>query len=281
MPLHESITTYRDEWTTLDGVHYSGYDHPIIMDNAEQSFVEERSRPQMIEIPPQNWVTRQENFPVEFRDGIINGTTPPIEQIQSTFQSTEYIDMETHLRRTMEYLRQNNRYSDIEELKRQLLDKDVVENVKKPKEITNFLPKRNTKLREWSISCRTLKTLLADVARTYAYHDDIILYKFKAIYDSKYKLFRVWNVKTNNVICTVKAVSGKYIIRYRANSHYALMLRHLDNINGNRSIKVIESTNLGLHRGELYDIEYVKEDMEKSLIRFRKSRLNKKLEGRN
>ncbi len=267
----ESSSSYHDGW-----INFNGYDHPIIMDNEEQSFGEDHN-PQIIEIPP---LDREVTSDEEFRYGTVNSITPPIEQIGSTFQSTEYIDMDTHLRRTMEYLRRDGHISAAEEMKR-LLNKDVVENVKKPKEITNFLPKHNTKLKEWSISCRTLKTLLADVARNYGYHDDIILYKFKAIYDSKYKLFRVWNVKTNNVICTVKAVSGKYIIRYRAASHYALMLRYLDNINGNRSIKVIESTNLGLHRGELYDIEELKEDMETSLISFRKSRLNKKLEGRN
>jgi len=121
-------------------------------------------------------------------------------------------------------------------------------------------PRKMNKLKEWSISSRILRGIIDN-----AIHERVSEgYKFRSVYDSRYSMFRIWNVKTQNVVCTVKPniynKNGKElnaIIRYRPNSVYAPMMSALNGIvvdskskySQPRKIISIPSTRLGTHRG--------------------------------
>lgn len=113
----------------------------------------------------------------------------------------------------------------------------------------NVMPKKMNKLKEWSISARALKSVIYYILSHRRSRYD---YKFNSVYDGKYNLYRIWNIATKNVVCTIRInVSHNGVtqafIRYREASHYAPVFSSL-NLQ-KIEIHIIPSKNLGLHRG--------------------------------
>lgn len=107
-----------------------------------------------------------------------------------------------------------------------------------------FMPRKMTKAKEWSISSRALKHVIES-----AIHGrDRYVYKFESIYDNRFRIFRIWNKATQNVVCTVKIIGDKIFIRYRENSYYASTITGYNEWKKDKCI-VIPSTNLAINRG--------------------------------
>lgn len=114
-----------------------------------------------------------------------------------------------------------------------------------PKEV-NVMPKKMSRLKDWSISARALKRVITQAMDMHPRYD----YKFNAVYDQRYDLYRIWNGATNNVVCTVKHAGGKIILRYRENSYYASPMSEFNGMKvRRRTVVAIPSTNLHMHRG--------------------------------
>ena len=116
----------------------------------------------------------------------------------------------------------------------------------------NVMPKHMNKLKEWSISARALRTLINYVVSR---QEDRYEYKFNARYEPRYNIWNIWNYSTRNIICTLKFVGDRIIIRYRHNSYYAPVLQEYNKekmTRGRRLLKVtaLPSVNLHLHRGD-------------------------------
>jgi len=120
-----------------------------------------------------------------------------------------------------------------------------VEESEKPKEV-NLMPRKMSKIKEWSISARALKRVIAAACIGRTRYD----YKFQSVYDERFRIYRIWNGVTQNVVATVKPSdrrrNGKTIIRYRANSHYACAIASMAE---DKNLVVVPSTNLHVHRG--------------------------------
>lgn len=115
-----------------------------------------------------------------------------------------------------------------------------------PEKEVNLMPKKMNKLKEWSISARALKRVIAFASTNRCRYD----YKFSSIYDEHYKLYRIWNVKTKNVICTVKPMNRKIFIRYRQKSVYSPLMSDLDKTEvKNFKFIAIPSDRLAIRRG--------------------------------
>ncbi len=116
-----------------------------------------------------------------------------------------------------------------------------------PKEV-NLMPRKMSKVKEWSISARALKRVIMFAMNERQRYD----YKFNARYDNRFRIFRIWNASTENVVATVKMVGrDKVVIRYRVNSYYASVMESMNGLTTERGKKVIAipSTNLAIHRG--------------------------------
>lgn len=108
-----------------------------------------------------------------------------------------------------------------------------------------LFPKNYNKMKNWSISARALKNVIqANIDGRNRYD-----YKFQSYYDSRYNISRVWNCVTNNVVCSIKRVNNKVIIRYREKSFYSPIMSDFNGSKiGRNKIIAIPSENLGLHR---------------------------------
>lgn len=120
-----------------------------------------------------------------------------------------------------------------------------ISKVKEPKEEkqVNVMPRKMNVIKEWSISARALRRVIQHACRDDSRYD----YKFSAVWDDRYKMFKIWNVKTNNIICTIKKTNDKIVIRYRQNSYYSSVMSTLEN--KNIKIVTIASDKLSIHRG--------------------------------
>lgn len=128
-------------------------------------------------------------------------------------------------------------------------------NMTKEQIIKIVQPRKMNKLKEWSISSRILKNIINEAIMGRISTG----YKFNSVYDSRYDMFRIWNVKTQNVICTVKPLvydstnnTRRTIIRYRHNSVYAPTMAMFNGLEIKKDKKIviaIPSTKLGIHRG--------------------------------
>lgn len=109
-----------------------------------------------------------------------------------------------------------------------------------------LFPKNYNKMKDWSISARALKNVIQATIEGRSRYD----YKFQSYYDTQYNISRVWNCVTNNVVCTIKVVGNKVIMRYREKSFYYPIMADFSGVvdKNRRKIVAIPSTNLGLHR---------------------------------
>lgn len=125
-------------------------------------------------------------------------------------------------------------------------DKTSGETIVNPKKPISLMPHKMNKLKEWSISARALRRVIVHTCEDRERYD----YKFGSTYDPTYNIYRIWNIKTNNVVCTVKQAGDKVFIRYRQNSHYSPVITNLSGVEINhRILRTLPSERLGIHRG--------------------------------
>ncbi len=137
--------------------------------------------------------------------------------------------------------------------------------------IPNVIPRKMNKLREWSISARALKNVINSALRQRCRYD----YKFNAVWDDRYRVMRIWNVKTSNVICTIKRgnSSNDIFIRYRNASIYRPVMAELNGRKYDRcKIISMPSENLRLHRGNSERATSVTNGDKKAQFGFRRAR---------
>jgi len=119
-----------------------------------------------------------------------------------------------------------------------------------PKEV-NLMPRKMSKAKEWSISARALKRVIESAITERARYD----YKFQCVYDERFRIYRIWNGVTQNVVATVKNTQNGAVIRYRENSHYACAIADMNGkevpagYRRNGKIMAVPSSNLRIHRG--------------------------------
>lgn len=113
-----------------------------------------------------------------------------------------------------------------------------------------LMPRKYSKLKEWSISARSLKNTI-DRAIDGHFVDN---YKFNVNYNYNLNIASVWNSKTKNVICTIKLLDDKIFIRYRPKSVYAIIMSdyHKKVINGLKIVS-IPSNNLRRNKYGTYN----------------------------
>lgn len=120
-----------------------------------------------------------------------------------------------------------------------------VEETEQPKEV-NLMPRKMSRVKEWSISARALKRVIAAACTGRVRYD----YKFQAVYDERFRIYRIWNGVTRNVVATVKLGdrrgNSKTVIRYRPNSYYACAIASMAD---EKNLVVVPSTNLHVNRG--------------------------------
>lgn len=125
----------------------------------------------------------------------------------------------------------------------------------------NVFPKKKNKLKDWSISARSLKIVIEKCLND----SSIRCYKFVSTYDSRLNITKIWNTKSNNIICTVKHIGNDFYIRYRYNSYYRNVIEDIKR--EGIKIHIVKSNNLGSHRGATVSNSITEEVFRKELYR--------------